>query len=405
MKEDGKHDANRDNIDAIKAFRVLRRRMWLIIVGTLICLIAGMILTCTLPKTYRSEGFIPLTHTGFNFDSQKLDQIQNGEPTTDGSPSKTNTRDMLLNETLLMNELLLMNQVLEGGSLMTKSMTIPDYKKYLPRFTDSQMFSSFVKSAPDRILPKNEKESPTLSGGISRFIEPVYAYTRKDLNDMGQISKDAPNFVVGVKLSGEQSSPAKARAFVTAFGAYINDVIFYGKLNDYITSQFHTSATDFNSFQKEILQTEFKRQQVTGKGETASLTESLALTRRNLLIQQLKYDFFSELNKILEHEPFGYALFQRCMDQLTQLDKNSRGVIYSADILKQVNNELVMNLKRIQILAESTRFNSGPSTPASPFKPRKLLIPAVFLVVGFLFFLSLAFFLEWLEINKNKLKP
>jgi hypothetical protein len=321
--------SNPNTINLVEVVNVLLKWKWAIILGTLGVLLLSVAISFTLPKVYRSEGFLQLSYTGIDLDLDKL-------KTTPGQ------NDALLNQTLLMNELLLLNQTLEGGGLLTKSMSIPDFKKYYPRFTDSRLFQRFLK--PGEKL-----------GGQS--LEPVYAYNKKDLNDMGQISKDAPNFVVGVKVRSEQPSPKTAIASVAAYGNYIRDCVLYGKLNDYIFMQLKKSRTNSKSPEEE-----------------------------------LKYEFFSKTRDALETEEFGENLLHKILE------------IKDSFFAKTDTNELDMDLDNIRNLCKSIRFFSGPSQPSNPVAPRKSLIWAVSFVLGFCFFVVLAFFVEWWKTNKDKIK-
>jgi hypothetical protein len=385
-----KQDYKQDNIDIVKLVNVLLKRKWLVIIGTLVVVLISAAVSMILPRVYRSEGFIQFSSGGMDTLSPDIDELRNKHGEQDSTGLHNN---MLLNETLLMNELLLMNQVLEGGSLMTKSMSIPDYKKYLPQFTDKRKFQLFLSFLETQ--QKTGKEKQNFTGSIGNGIEPIYAFNKKDLSDMGQISRDAPNFVVGIKVRNEQSSPQKAQAFVTAFGLFTRDCILYNKLNVYITIQLKKTGAASLDYENDIIRDEFKLNQ-TGN---PTIKENLAFNRRNLQLEELKFDFFSKAKTLLEKEKLGQPLLRQCMELKDKL-LGTPGV--PEDIVRQVKNELARDFDILRNLCDSIRFMSDPSLPSGSISPNKKLIWVVSFVLALCFFVALAFGIEWWKTNKNR---
>ncbi|NIM18008.1 MAG: hypothetical protein GTO45_38935 [Candidatus Aminicenantes bacterium] len=435
---------NSDTIDLVQLVKVLLKRKWLIVLGTLAFTLAALLITLVLPKAYQSEAFIRLS-SGMDIDLEEIREIQ--KKIRDDLQN-----DMLDNNTLQKN--LLLNEALQESSLMMKTVSIPDYKKYESQITNPYKFLRFIE-----IMRKAEGKNEyakylgelTLnirtSEDIAQWLEPVYAYSKKDMSDLGQISKDVKNFVVGAKVQAEQRSPQTARAFVWAMGNFIKDSILYGKLNDYINAQLNKSHSDAKTYENYVIQDEFKLKQLTRKlnhiqdvlkkypqsrqmvnrelfseqysgyrylspvaqivgieSHIADIEENLAQNRRNQEIEELRAEFFSRVKEILESKTFGVPLLHQCMKLKDSFfaRKNQPGKI-NDDVARQLANELVKDFDNFRNLNEEMQFLSGPSLPKKPIKPRKILITVISFILGFFIFVFLAFFVEWWENNKNKM--
>ena len=242
----------RDEIDLVQLVKVLIKRKWVIIGGTIIITLLAVIISLLLPKVYKSEGFFQLGR-GVDVDLDELKEIQE-------KIRKDFQENMLDNQTLQNN--MLLNETLQDTKLMMMNVSIPDYKKYASQFTNPQKFLQFVKKKRDIEEFGDLRQSMRTSEDLGQWIEPVYAYSKKELKELAQNAKDISNFVLGVQLLGEQAAPEKAQAVVNIIGEFIKDSILYGKLRDYIATGLNKTPVSEHKLHAD--------HPVTGSAETKS---------------------------------------------------------------------------------------------------------------------------------------
>jgi len=424
-----------DEIDLIQLVKVLVKKKWLIIGGTLAATLAALVISLLLPRIYQSNGFFRLS-SGVDVDLEELKKIQD--------KIREDFQENLLDNLTLQNTMLL-NETLEDAGLMMKTVSIPDYKKYLSQFTNPFQLIRFMdekKKNGDESV-KALKSTFRASEEIEQLIEPVYAYSKKDLKELTQNPKETKNFVLGVQLTAEGESPEKAQAFTKLIGEFIKDCILYGKLSDYIGAQWNKSRTEFKKYENFTIKDGFKLEQLKLKrayieqllkaypgskemvsrelyslennghrylspvaqlvgieSHIADIKENLAQNLRNKQSLELKLDFFSKAKDMISTERFGRAL-------LDQLEKWKDSFLSEknlpADVVRQVKNELGVDLDNFMNLNEEMQFISGPTLSHTPVKPKKSLITAIGFVLGLALSVFLAFVVDWWAVNKQKI--
>jgi len=431
-------ERRRDEIDLVQLVKVLIKRKWVIIGGTIIITLLTVIISLLLPKVYQSKGFLQMGR-GIDVDLEELREMQ--EQIREDLQEK-----MVDNQTLQENVLL--NETLQNTELMNMNISIPDYKKYASQFTNRQQFLQFAKKKiknkelGDLTLDDIRKNIRT-SEDFGLWIEPEYAYSKKELKDLSQSMKEFKNFVLGVQLIGEQATPEKARDVVQVIGEFIKDNILYGKLRDYIGDQLNKSKTKAKKYDNLIINDEFKLRQLTmkrshmeeflkkypqakamqdrelftllGSGERylsplaqivgieshiADIKENLAQNQRKKQAADLKLLFFLEIKKRLDAEMFSDPLFTQCI-RLTDtfFDKED----FPGDVIREVRNDLAVDFDNIAAFKEVMQFISGPTLSRKAIRPKKVLIAAIGFVLGFFLSLFFAFFVDWWLTNKKRI--
>jgi LPS O-antigen subunit length determinant protein (WzzB/FepE family) len=431
-------ERHRDEIDLVQLVKVLVKRKWVIIGGTIIITLLAVIISLLLPKVYQSEGFFQLGR-GIDVDLEELREIQD-------EIRKDFQEKMVDNQTLQDN--MLLNETLRNTELMKMNVSIPDYKKYASQFTNLQQFLQFVKK---KIKNKelgdlrlgDIRQSIRTSEDIEQWIEPEYAYSKKELKDLAQNMKDLKNFVLGVHLLGEQAAPEKAQAVVKVIGEFIKDSILYGKLRDYIGDQLNKSKTKAKKYDNLIINDEFKLRQLTLKrnrmeqllkkypqakamlnrelfsiqssgqrylspvaqvvgieSHSADIKENLAQNQRKKKVADLKLLFFLEIKKRLNADMFGEPLLTQCIKLTdTFFDKED----FPGDVIREVRNDLAIDFDNIAAFEEEMQFISGPTLSRNAIRPKKVLIAAIGFVLGFFLSIFFAFFVDWWIINKKRI--
>lgn len=431
-------ERSRDEIDLVQLAKVLIKRKWVIIGGTMIITLLAIMISVLLPKVYKSEGFFQLGQ-GIDVDLEELREIQD-------EIRKDFQEKMVDNQTLQDN--LLINETLQNTELMKMNVSIPDYKKYASRFSNLQRFLQFVKKKIENkefadLELADIRRNIRTSEELGLLIEPEYAFSKKELKDLAQNMKDTKNFVLGVHLFVEQASPGKAWAFAAVLGGFIKDSILYGKLRDYMDDQMNKSKTKAKKYDNLIIKNEFKLRQLAmkrdhmeqllkkypqaktmqnrelfsflGSGERylsplaqivgieshiADIKENLAQNQRNKQVADLKLLFFLEIKKRLNNNRFGESLLTQCFKLTdTFFDKED----YPGEVVREVRNDLAVDLDNIAAFKEVMRFISGPTRSGKAIRPKKVLITVIGFVLGFFLSIFFAFFVDWWLLNKKRI--
>lgn len=429
----------RDDLDLVQVVNVLIKRKWLIVAGTILLTLAAIVITLLIPKVYESNGFFQLSQ-GRDVDITNLKDIQD--------IFKEDMQSTMMDVTM-MKDSLMSNFLSSGGRLMMKTVSIPDYKKYLPQFTNPRLFLQFMDMKKKSGENDLEDIGPMVhtAEDIAQWIEPVYAYSKSDTKELGQIARDAENFVVGIRISGEGLSPQKAGTFVSTIGDFIEDSIIFGKLKDYIAAELNRSRTEFDKYDNFIIKDDFRLKQLSEKrdnireivkrypraqelmkfrevialGETghrflsptiqlvgiesymADIKENLSKCKRNKALAGLKLQFFREVKEVLDSETFSGPLLGKSLELIKTVSADPANQDLPGDIVREVRNDLSVDFNNFLSFREGMQFIAGPSLTEQPIRPRKALIAAIAFVLGFFLFVSLAFFIEWWSKNKKKI--
>lgn len=427
----------RDELDLVQIVKVLIKRKWLIVAGTVLFTLGAVVITLLLPKVYESSGFFQLSQ-GMDVDLADLKDIQD---------IFQEEKQSTMMDVTMMKDRLMENFLGSSGPLMVKTVFIPDYKRYLPQFTNPHQFLKFMEMKKASGDKNRENPGPVVhtAEDIAQWIEPVYAYSKTDTKELGQIARDAENFVVGVRISGEGLSPQKAKTFVSIIGDFMKDSILYGKLKDYIVSELSRSRTEFNKYDNFIIKDRFKLKQLSDKrddirdilkrypGERdlmkfrevislgdaghrflsptiqlvgieshmADINENLSKSKRNKAVAGLKLRFFREVKELLDNEAFSGPLLAKCLELINAVSADQADQDVSEDIVREAKNDLSVDFNNFAGFREGMQFISGPSLNEQPIRPRKALIAAIAFALGFFLFVFLAFFLDWWSKNKK----
>ena len=182
MTGEAKQRPNRDEVDLAELLAILWKRRMLIIFGTVAMTLLTAATSYFIPKTYRSEGFYQL-----------------------GTPKMIiiGEKDAAMAETK--------EKVQENKNFV--GIPIPFYNSSSPQFSNPtrlQLYASQQKIFTAKDLEDIRVNFPT-AASISKWIKPVYAFTKGNLRELAPIGKNEVNSVIGVSLSYEAASPQDAR--------------------------------------------------------------------------------------------------------------------------------------------------------------------------------------------------
>jgi LPS O-antigen subunit length determinant protein (WzzB/FepE family) len=402
------YKAHADEIDFTYVFSILWRRRKLIFFGTLAASLLAMVATFFIPRVYRSEGFYQLGNP-----QQSLADVGNSQ---------------------------------KAGALI--GVPIPLYKNNSPQFFNPnrlQLFADQAKafSTLDLRHIRNEFRS---NEDISKWIKPVYAYSKEDTREFAQIAKDEANSVIGLNISYEAGSAHKANQFVQFLGNYIRDCLLFVTLYDYIMEKFSTTISELNKNENDIIEAQFAFLQNSTKLSDikAILTrypESVKIENRQLVsVQDGGGRYLSPVTQLVgieseladqrqqlallkrQKEMLGIYMeyFSRCKDELKRAERRGE-IIFSLlksiqievfknkdlnrDTVKEVANDLSIDLQTFDLVFfTNCRFISGPTTPDRHIRPRKTLVVVLTCFLAFFFFMVLALAWHWWKSNQNRIK-
>lgn len=380
-----------DEMDMAEFFGILWNRKWLVILGTAAVTVLAIVIVMLLPRTYRADGFLQLSARDVKF-------------------------------------------------------PIPEYKGYAPAFANCGFFLEFVRErnlivgSEFRRLKKKLKEPRDLS----RWQEPVYAFTRDDTRDLGRISKEDFNYLVGLQIRYEGRSPEAAARFVKSLAAFIQDLILRGKLVMYVHSNFDGARQDllknenliysenFNLKQlerkRDEIQAILKRYPGSSRAESrqvisiensgyrylapatqligiesniADIREKIAGFTRKKEMAAIDLEIFSRMKAAVEKSQWGD---QSLTEILALKESFFRERESAGELNREVFNEITLTLSSLSALfTEGMGLAGEPASSPDPVGPKRKVIVIVMFVVSFLMLVLAAFAIDWWMKNRQRI--
>ncbi len=147
-------------------------------------------------------------------------------------------------------------------------------------------------------------------------------------------------------------------------------------------------VNEMNDIGKRIESVE-KEQRLSLKKKNRSETESLAMLLYSNEIQQ-SLQYYNELNELLSEKKI-------------DAENVNLEIENKEEKIKQLENE-IDNLNERKGRIDYTQLIKEPTSSLSPVSPKKILIALITGILGLLIFTMLAFFLEYIEKQKLKVK-
>ena len=384
---------NAGEFDFTVVFYALWRRRGLIIIGTIAATLLAVIIGLLTPNVYRSEGFYQL-----------------------GNPKRT---------------------IAERGSLV--GVPIPVYKNSSPQFFNPnrlQLLAGQSRFFSGKEIESIKKEFRS-EADISRWISPIYAFSRADLRELGPTPREEMNSVIGMKLWYESDSPKKASAYVRFFGSYIRDCLMDVTLYNYIMEKYSATKSELHVNENSIMETKFALLQnarklddiraIMGKypesarienrqlvsvqdgggrflapvtqlvgieSDLANQRRQLAALERNREILAIQDEYFSICRTTLDAA-------ERRGEKLFLFMKSIRSEVFKEKDLRREMVKVAANNLSVDLLAfdlvffTDCRFISGPTVPVRHSRPQRELIAIIAFLLSALFFTFLAVLISW----------
>jgi len=424
--------------DMVGILHSLFKRKGLIAGGIISITLLALILSFTLPKVYRSEGF-----------------FQFSDPTMETNNPLFSTAAQMLDS----SKLVLLSQLQDLGMLSVLKelnielveeenfhvITLQKFKKYSSAFSNYQEFFAFVKR--NKILDASEqadlRNRIRNSGQFAKLTREIYALSRDDLKNVGQTLLKEKNYIVGVQLEMEAAQNEQARRYLSALGQFIRFSIFKEKLSEYAAMGLDESTVQVSRYDNYALNNQSALEQLQQKKEKLTqlykkfpafsnfdsrqlvelgdngqqylslaaqlvgvesriidlerILESFAVERTKSLLYS---KFFTELKDKLDKNPGSGDLVFKTFENLKEDFFNSNNP--QAPITQSVHNAVEIDLNRFKTLFQKTlQFVSGPTLPSVPEWPRKSIFLIFGFFLGFIIFVSVALILEFWEKYKT----
>jgi len=387
-----------DEIDFRAIFVVLWKQRKLIIFGTLGATLLAAIISFIVPKVYRSEGFYQLS-----------------------SPKKTNAKEEAESE----------------------GISIPLFKNTSTQFSNPNRFQ--LVAGHDRSFSETDlkaiRNNFRMPADITKWISPLYAYSKDDTRQLAQISSNEPNSVIGLTLFYEAHSPEKASNFVRFLGTYVRDCLLYVTLYGFIMDEYALTGSSLNINENTIIDTQFNLQLNTKKLQDIKeilkkYPDSARIDNRQLVsVQDGGGHFLSPITQLVgiessladirqslaqlqrqkEELTIRNEYFIRCRDELKSIGEQGGALLLllqtiesdvfknkdmNQDSVKQTYNDLARFIQDFHhTFYDSNRFISGPTVLMNPIKPKKrsIVLATFFITLFVLVFWVLTH--HWWEKN------
>jgi hypothetical protein len=284
--------------------------------------------------------------------------------------------------------------------------TLTNYKRYAAAFKSNERFTDFLNQHKLEQNPgvENLRRSFSSREGISRWIEPVYPFTKLDAKELLEEPKGGSNNVIGLRISYEDRDPKNAQAMVGLLGRYTVDTIIYMIYSDDLRFK-HTEMTakitklDNEIIENKELLAQYRRtgddlkkivsrypdvagqsarqvisvtddsarylppvtQLMTTEVQASTATEKIYRARREQQQSILLREYYDKAKSLLDGTKSGEDIL-RGLDQVkAEIFKNKN---LEDETIKEVYNKITIdNQMALTQYLEKSRFIAGPSLP------------------------------------------
>jgi len=388
-----------EGIDFVSLLLIIWKSRKLIVFGTLGVTLLAVFISLVIPKKYLSTGFFQLGIGGIPITTTKGD-----------------------------NDLLM-----------------PSFKSSSMRVSNPERLINYASHKNNIGSLESISESFRTAADIRKWILPIYAHTREDAREMGNLPLDQKNVVIGVEVRFESDRYLRAHDVVGFLGEYLKDCLIYDHLFNYIQNGFNGAELELNRIENKLIGCHFSISQFTTKAIDiqsilAKYPDSARIEDRQLVsvqdgghhylppamqlvgIESTLADLRRELaeyERTKEKLTITRAFFSKCMDAMEKMDKSgevllSRLPIIKSDLIKDLDlskdttkeeiNNISIAIQRFVNLYTHYRFISGPSVPNTPIKPNKRVIVTGAFFASFFLLIIMTVFLEWWRNNKENIR-
>ena len=310
---------------------------------------------------------------------------------------------------------------------------LADYKRYAAAFKSNERFSDFL--AQHKLEQSASTESLRRSfasrEGVSKWIDPVFPFTKLDAKELLEDPKDGNNNVIGLRISYDDKDPKVAQNIVGLLGRYTMDTIVYIIYTDILRFKHVEMTAKITALENEIIVNnerlayfrrsgddlkkivsrypeiagQASRQIVSVNDETArylppvtqlmttevlasEATEKIHKARREQQQNLLLREYYDKAKILVDNTKSGEDILRGLEPVKVEVFKNKN---MEDDTVKEVFNQITIdNQTAISQYLEKSRFIAGPSLPEN--LSLRLSVTILFsLFAGFILSLAVIF--------------
>jgi len=281
-----------------------------------------------------------------------------------------------------------------------------DYKRYAAAFKSNERFTDFLVQHKLEQSPSTNalRRSFASREGISKWIDPVFPFTKLDAKELLEDPKDGNNNVIGLRISYDDKDPKVAQSIVGLLGRYTQDTIVYIIYSDILRFKHVEMTAKITALDNEIIENnerlahfrrsgddlkkivtrypdaagQASRQVVSISDETArylppvtqlmttevmasEAMEKIHKARREQQQNILLREYYDKAKTLIDNTKSGEDILRGLESVKTEVfkDKNMED-----DTVKEVFNQITIdNQTAISLYLEKSRFIAGPSLP------------------------------------------
>jgi succinoglycan biosynthesis transport protein ExoP len=395
-----------EEINLMDYILVIRKRKWLIILGTLLCMVVAGVVSFRMPKVYEAKTYLMTTAPKYQVEFASKEGSKISTPIFENISAETFSKIILNEHTAKI--VLTKNGLNQSPHQYTVGRLLSQIRVEYPRNTNL-------------ILLKVQDTSRDLAAQIANtwalaIIERNEEVISKGTNDtykfiMDQLEKANASLKTAEEELERNQKTNKIELLKEQIFGKIKQIVQYGsRLDDAIRSQLIEKARD------DELTAQIKEQERTipvdkgliGKEEINPLYIDLISRRAytTVNIQSLRAEILQLKNNIKNLNDEVSGLRKQLAEQeliQTRLTRNTDTAKSTFEILSKKGEETRISSA---IKAASIRISVPATPPEYPIKPKKMQNVMLAGIVGLLATIILAFFLEFLEKNKKTIvKP
>jgi succinoglycan biosynthesis transport protein ExoP len=393
-----------DEINLMDYIQVIRKRKWLIILGTLICMCAAGVVSFLMPKIYEAKVYLMITSPKYQVEFA----------TKEGSKISTPLFENISAETF---SKVILNEYTAKTVLSKLGLDNPTHE-YTIRKILSQIKVEYPRNTSLILLKvqdiSKERAAQIANEWASAFIERNEEVTSKETSNtyafvMGQLEKAKMSLKTAEEELERFQKANKIDLLREQISGKIKQIVQYeSKLDDAIRSQLIEKA------RYDELLSQIKEQERTipvdkgliGKEEINPLYVDLSLRRADTAVNIQSFDAeILQLKKNIKNlnEEVSGLKKQLAEQELiqTRLTRNMDTAKSTFEILSKKGEETKISSA---IKATTIQVSVPAIPPDFPIKPKKRLNVMIAGVVGLLASIMMAFFMEYWEKNKSNLE-
>jgi uncharacterized protein involved in exopolysaccharide biosynthesis len=393
-----------DEINLMDYIQVIRKKKWLILIGTLLCMVIAGVVSFMTPKVYEARAYLMITAPKYNVEFASKEGSKISTPLFDFISAETFSK-IILNEHTAKSVIIKLGLDQPPHQYTVRKILgqiKPEYQRNTNLIllkgqdTSKERAASIVNAWAAAFIERNEENTSKGSSDTYNFVmvqlEKVKITLKTAEEELERFQKTNKIELLKEQIAGKIKQIVQyENQFDDAVRSQLTEKARYDELTSQIKEQERTIPVDKGLIGKEEINPLYIHL-ISGRADTAITIRSL-----NAEILQLKENIKglnAEVTKLK-----GISAEQELIQ--TRLARNVETAKSTFDVLSKKGEETKISSS---IKSATIQLSVPASVPESPIKPNKRQNVMIAAIVGLLASIMLAFFMEFLEKNKTSLK-